>query len=300
MVHYAALYRVTVHPLYQPNSLRRFGNFDEKGAQLAPVLDGYLNAPLIVDAGDRSLAVISSSQVGDEVETLFRHGQSGETADIYNRKRTTKRAHQQFDDWHDITVGSLLQLPRNGTEGWWAEHRQGIRGAKSLAYHEMSMTFRYDHDPFKLVAAPAVSVAVLEKAVAEGHITQVKLTRIERPSDIRERITDDWVRSEDNSKIESFIKPGKGAYLLNNLILKHLSGNKTAREEILEFGNVSYDRAQVEVELASGATRTFNIENLAGGHPFTVVLDKLEFNNAQEPTPESIFAELRRAIEEFV
>ncbi len=300
MTHRAALYRVYVHELYQPSNLRRLGNFDGKGTQLSSVLNGYLTAPLSTREGDRSLEAVSSVVVGDEIETIFRQGQSGEAADIFDRQHSKKLLHQNPQDWHEVTVGSLLQLPRNSTEGWWAAHVQGIRSAKALAFEAMSTKFRSEHDPFKLVVAPAISTAVLTKAIEDGHITQIKLTRIERPTDIRERITSDWVRSEDRSLVELLIRPGKGTYLLNNLILKHLKGNEAATEQILEFGNINYDRAQVEVELDSGATRTFNIENLAAGHPFTVVLDQLVFNNAGEPTPESIFGELRRAIEEFV
>ncbi|HTZ64316.1 MAG TPA: hypothetical protein VMB51_09450 [Solirubrobacteraceae bacterium] len=290
-----------MHALYQPKTLRRFGNFDGKGANLASVLDGYLSEPpLVVLDGDRSVSVQNSTLVGDEIETTFTHGQKGIAANVFDGSRTTKLFHQSFPDWHEITLGSLLQLPRNDAEGWWAVHVQGNRSPKGLTYGEMSLKFRADHDPYVLLVGAAVSTAVLKKAVEENHITQVKLTRIERPKDIRERITNKWTRSEERSIVEVLIKPTRGAYLLSNLILQHLKGNTAARQQILELGGVDYDRAQVEVELASGATRTFNIENLAAGHPFTVRLENLEFDANDEPIPTSMFAELRRAIEEFV
>jgi hypothetical protein len=66
----------------------------------------------------------------------------------------------------------------------------------------------------------------------------------------------------------------------------------------VEFNGLEFDTAKVEVALTDGTTRTFNIETPDAGHAFTVEMDKLDFEDG-EPTDKSIFAELRRAIDEM-
>jgi hypothetical protein len=298
MSHRAAMYRVSVHPLYKRKELKRFGNLDGNGAKLASILHGYLEAGFSIDEGDRSVEAVKSRLTGDEVEVVFKHGRSGEAADIYDRERK-KLLHQSPEDWHDVTTGALFAVPRNETEGWLAVHVQGNRSPKQLVYNDLSLKFRHDHDPLKLVVSPAVSVAVLKAAVEADRITQVKLTAIDRPTDIAGRLSKKWVRSNGRGRTEVTFRGGRGEYLLNNLILQYLNGNRTVQGKILEFSGAQFDNAQVEVELDTGQTRTFNIENPEAGHAFTVELENLTFNGQGEPTSNTLFAELRRAIEEM-
>ena len=101
MAHRAALYSVSVHPLYKPKELRRFGNFDKKGTSLAARLDQYLDPAFGVQDGDRSVEIVSSNLAKDDLEPVVKHGQTGVAADIFDSKRK-KRLHQNPEDSHEI------------------------------------------------------------------------------------------------------------------------------------------------------------------------------------------------------
>lgn len=188
MAHRASLYSVSVHPLYKPKELRRFGNFDKAGTALAACLEGYLNLKPAFSAqdGDRSVEIVSSNLAKDDLELVVKHGQTGVAADIFDSKRK-KRLHQNPEDSHEINSGVLFQLPRNATIGWLAVHVNGNRSPKQLVYSELADKFRADYDPLKLLVSPAVSTAALLAAVESGRINTVKLTRLDRPTDIRKR-----------------------------------------------------------------------------------------------------------------
>lgn len=85
---------------------------------------------------------------------------------------------------------------------------------------------------------------------------------------------------------------------MRDLLARFFGGDKEAFGEIVEFNGLEFDQAKVEVALANGTTRTFNIETPDAGHAFTVDMDQLDFEDG-EPTDESVFAELRRAIDEM-
>jgi hypothetical protein len=300
MTHRAAIYSVYVHPLYRPNELRRLGNFDKQGTSLAACLEGYFNTGFRVEDGDRAAEVTSSSLVSDEIELMVRHGLSGVAADIIDQKGK-KRLRQRPEDTQEIACGGLLQLPRQATTGWWAVHVHGNRSPKRMLYEEIAQRFQADYNslrpPLKLVVSPVVSGAALREAVEQGQINTVKLTRWDRPKDVRKRITDKWVRKDQAAYVEVGIRAGKGEHVLSDKVRRYLKGEHSLFGQIVEFNGATFDSAKVEVTLENGTTRTFNIENPESGHAFTVELENLTFRNG-DPTRASLFRELHRAIEE--
>jgi hypothetical protein len=297
MKHRAALYSVRVHPLHKPKESRRFGDFDGNGAFLATVLDQYLSSGFSVGGADKIAQCVSSNVVGDDLEMKIKHGLSGMTSDIVDRSGN-QRIHREVDDVEEISCGALFRLPRSETTGWWAVHVQGNRSAKQLVYEGLSERFRADYDALKLLVSPAVSGAALEAAVDQGQINTVKLTRLDKPTDIRQRITDKWVRSDQNARVEIGIRAGKGEHVLSDLINRYLKGENELFGQIVEFNGAEFDTAKVEVALEDGTTRTFNIENPEAGHALTVDMDDLDFVNG-EPTETSVLAGLRQAIDEM-
>jgi hypothetical protein len=189
MSHKAGIYSVRVHPLYKPTELRPLGDFDEQGTSLGTCLNGYFNDDFEVDEDVKTAQCVKSDLVGDEVELIVTHGQSGVAADIRDTTGTV-RLHQEPEDTQEIRCGSLLRLPGRDTIGWWAVHVNNNRSAKSLLYEELAERFRNDFDKLKLLVSPCVSGAALQQAVDEGQIETVKLARLDRPTDRRERITD--------------------------------------------------------------------------------------------------------------
>jgi hypothetical protein len=297
MAHRAAIYSVCVHPLHKPKELRPLGDFDEQGTSLAPRLNEYFNSNFEVEDSPKTAQCVSSSLAGDEVELIVTHGQSGVAADIVDTAGTV-RLHQEPEDTQEIRCGSLLRIPGRETTGWWAVHVNNGRSAKSLLYAELAERFRSDFDELKLLVSPCVPGAALEQAVNEGQIERVNLIRLDRPTDRRERITDKWVRSNQSARVEVGIRAGRGEHVVRDLLARFLGGDKEAFGEIVEFNGLEFDQAKVEVALTNGTTRTFNIETPDAGHAFTVEMDQLDFEDG-EPTDGSVFAELRRAIDEM-
>ncbi len=71
--------------------------------------------------------------------------------------------------------------------------------------------------------------------------------------------------------------------------------DSSARAEILEFGDIPFEQAKVEVEI-EGRIRTFNIETPQTGHPMTIELDELDFDSEGEPTEDSVIKGLRDSL----
>lgn len=69
--------------------------------------------------------------------------------------------------------------------------------------------------------------------------------------------------------------------------------------DLVQFEGMTFDEAKVEVVLADGSRRTYNVEKLTTGHAFTRYIDEfLEFGDDGDPTRDSLIAALRRALAE--
>jgi hypothetical protein len=295
MAHRAAIYSVCVHPMRKPRELLRFNDFDGKGHSLADKLDGYFKAGLVGLGDSKSATCTSSSVVGDEVQMMATHGQWGVDANIRD-KEGAMRLHQETDDSQEIRCGSLLRLKGSATTGWWAAHVNNGRSVKGLLHAPVIEAFRTEFPDLNLKITPCVSGAALTKAVDDGNIEAVKLVRLDKPKDRRDRITDQWVRKTQSARVEVGIRAGRGEHIKADDIKRFLHGDKKAFGDIVEFNGLDFDHAKVEVELPNGTTRTFNIETPDSGHAFTIDMDEL---TTGAPTDASIFAELGRAIDEM-
>src|SRR6202035_864280 len=110
---------------------------------------------------------------------------------------------------------------------------------------DLSQRFRSDYDDLKLLVSPAVSGSVLEAAVDDGQINTVKLTRLEKPKDVRQRITQKWVRTDQRAYVEVGIRAGEGEHVLSSLVNRYLKGDHKLFGQIVEFGGITFDKAKV-------------------------------------------------------
>ena len=74
-------------------------------------------------------------------------------------------------------------------------------------------------------------------------------------------------------------------------------GNTEAFGKVLEFENLKFDMAKVEVELDNGSSRTFELLGPPGGHPFAADIAPSETQGI--PDDASLFEELGRVITEM-
>jgi hypothetical protein len=298
MNHRATMYTVGVHKQYKPKDLLPFNDFDGKGASLADCLNGYLSDGFMEEGDERAVRCTQSNVIGDEIQALLTHGQSGMVA-VIRGPQGHERLRQAVDDTHEVSCGLVLRLPGDETTGWWASHVIGTRSAKSLLKHGLVRRFMNDYPKLRLVVRPCVSGAALTAAVDSGEVESVKLVRLERPGDRRDRLTTQWVRRDQTAHIEVGIRAGRDQNVLNGLLRRFFGGERNLFGQIVEFNGVEFDQAKISVSLPNGSTRTFNIEHPDSGHAFSVDLEDLDLRDGA-PTPDSLFAAMGTAIDEMV
>jgi hypothetical protein len=139
---------------------------------------------------------------------------------------------------------------------------------------------------------PAVDAEAFKKAVGDGHITRVDLAAHGPSSDIKDG--DKWVTEETGIKLDLAIRADKG-YLRPNLVKKALDGDNQAFGKIIEFGEIEFDKAKIQVELENGDNRQFDVSDLKRGHAMSEVINPDQENDGRAK-PESVFSELAKVL----
>jgi hypothetical protein len=296
----ATFYTVRVKRKWQKGGYCRLGEFDGQGHSLADFIHQHLKSNFVVISPDKEKLVtclksaLTKGHEADEIVASMEHARTGEVAEIRD-KAGAPRYHQKFDDTHRIKCMCLFVLPRGQAIGWLAAHVNSGRNAKGLMATALEAKFAEQFPKYMLEFTPFVEQAAFIQALEAGHMDKVKLTRLERPTDRAIAALDRWVYKGNTAKIEVSITPHEqGARLIAGGVQKFMKGNRSGYDKLLEFQGVKFDEAKVEVELANGQKRTFNIERPESGHAFSVdlALDALSADKAVEKA-------LRDALAEF-
>jgi hypothetical protein len=294
MAHRVALYTVRVKERYQ--DYRLLGDIDQAGTYLLEALDSYLNGFDIQSAdGERVLRCVEYEVDNSDLLATMQHGQSGVAADIVDQQGH-QRLRQVWTDTQLLRCGCLFRIPQAQDIGWLAAHVNNNRGIKGLLEVGLYDRFRNQFDDLILEIRPFVRASALVEAIDAGLLKKVKLIRYEKPNDRADAATDKWVQSGDFGKLELDISmKSRGKKLKADLIRRFLHGEASAIDDIVEFAGMTFEQAKVEVEI-EGTVRTFNIESPTSGHPMTVDLDDLQFDDDGEPSAESVYGALRDAL----
>jgi hypothetical protein len=295
--HSAALYTVRVKEAYHDH--RPLGDIDNAGTQLIDVLSDYLPPfESQTDDGSRVVRCLDASTEGDELLITMLHGQSGVVADIMGADRRM-RLRQIASDTQLLRSVGIFRLPPTRDLGWLALQVNNGRGIKGLLEVGLYKLFRNDFPELILEIRPFVSGSALREAVDAGKVSKVRLIRYEKPQDRAVAATNNWVRAGELGKIELSVSAPERGRMLKSALLKRFLTNDEARDaahaNIVQFGGILFETAKVEVDVG-GRTRTFNLESPTSGHPMTLDLEDLDFDNEGEPTEESLIAGLRDAL----
>jgi hypothetical protein len=272
------------------------GDIDDQGTSLLAVLQNYFNGfKSISEDNTKVVRSVQCDIVGDDIQLLTQHGQNGVTADIVSPGGDLL-LRQTPDDTQLLRCGCLFRLPPAQNTGWLAVHVNNRRSIKGLLQKGIADLFRQDFPDLMLDITPFVEASILQEAVSHDRIDKIKLVKYERPNDRAAAATDRWIPADVIGRLELDITPkGKGNRLLSGLLQRFLNGDTTAFGEIVEFQDITFEQAKVEVQLADNRKRTFNIEKPEAGHTFTEDLEDLTIENG-EPTPASLFEGLRAAL----
>jgi hypothetical protein len=295
MGHRAAVYTVRVkRARKRTDKYRPLGNIDEAGTYIGEVLEGLLTDGFSVSNADESKMVGCdfAELDGQDLKAAMLHGESGFVSDLFDQHGKLK-AHQVAPDTQQVRCGVLFRLPPDQDRGWLAVHANNRRSAKGLMQAQLNADLKEHFPDLTLEITPYVDEAALKKAV-EDHLSKVRLVRHEPPDDHAVAMTDKWVASDAEARLELAIStPERGRKLLSGLVSQFLKNQKAADfESIVTFEGIQFDEAKVEVELPNGDQRTFNISAPENGHAFTEELGQLDYDDDGDPTPDSVFSAL--------
>jgi hypothetical protein len=291
--HTAAVYRVRVRGVGRGNtdSFFPFGDFDGHGTNLAATLLGYMNGMEVEnETSDKVIRCLRATYVGDEIQAVLQHGESGIAADIIDAAGD-QRIRQNVEDTQLVKCGALFNLPRTQTTGWLAIHVNHGRGVKGLFGNRLVANLREGFTDRLMLIEPCVNSSALREAISQNRLDKVKLVASVRPDDIANPSLREWVPGGTAGKLELDIS---GHHIVTTKIRRFLDGESELFGEIVTFEGMTFDQAKVEVEI-DGSRRTYNIQKPESGHPMTVELQSLQFQNG-DPTDASLFAALRTVL----
>lgn len=309
MTQRAFLYTVTVKRKWH-QEYRRLGDVDEHGTRLIDLLDGYItNLSLESEDGTKTATAVAvqwAQGEGDEEEELYaslRHGERDVAAEIIDEQGVEQYKQRRTDEAR-LHCGALFVLPVDQDRGWLALHTNNGRGVKGLLGPELVRRFAQDFDDLMLELKPYVDLAALRQAVEDGHVEDVRLTKIVKPGDQADAATNRWVPQGEIGKIEVKVQPrGRGKFLRSVPVQRLINGTSqekaTAAQEIVQFEGVAFDEARVTVALPNGNARTFYVQRDGpAGHPWAIDIDHwLDYDNDDNPTDASLRDALRNALD---
>jgi hypothetical protein len=299
MTHRGALYMVQVRPKWHTQDFRPLGDIDQAGTSLIDWLDTSFSDFEWTRADGERQAVCTAREFVDDDELFlsFEYGETGLVAEI--RRAGKLRYRQSVDDTQFVRCAALFQLRDEETLGWLAVHINGGRGIKGPLGDVIIPKFRTRFDDLLLLITPFVSASAFYQAVTQSRIEQLRLIRYEKPNDRSFDDTQKWVRKNTIGRVVLEVSAPRGQSRLKpDLVRRFLGGNEDLIHEIVQFDGLEFDEADVTVTLPNGARRTFNIQQTDSGHPLTVDLEDLEFDEDDRPTQDSLVTALRTALED--
>jgi hypothetical protein len=295
MGHRALIYSVRVHPKWKPDDLLELGDLEEGGIYLGDVLRDIFSNDFLASRDNKIVVGESAKLDGTDLKLSFRSGDGGYGADIEDENHNLL-LRQLPDHTQLLPCGSLFRLPKNQKYGWWVVHENNGRSVKGVIEAELQARFRARHPDLKLEINPWVRSDVLTEALAEDRLKSVRLFKYGSASDFKD--ADQWMREQASPQIELRISARERAMkLVPGLAKSAAEGNKEAFGRVIEFENLKFDMAKVEVELDNGSSRTFELLGPPGGHPFAADIEPSETQGI--PDDASLFDELGRVITEM-
>lgn len=295
MSHRALIYSVRVRPKWKPNDHVEFGDLEGDGVYLGDVLHDIFRHDFLASRDNKVIIGESAKLVGVDLQTSFRSGDGGYGADIEDENHNLI-LHQLPTHTQLLPCGALFRLPKNQIYGWWAVHENNGRSIKGLIEGELQRRFRTRCPDLMLEINPWVPSNVLVEALAQDRLQTVRLFKYGAASDFKD--ADQWMREEASPQIELRITAREHAEkLVPGFAKAAAEGDSAAFGKVIEFENLKFDMAKVEVELDNGSSRTFELLGPPGGHPFAADIAPTETQGI--PDDASLFAELGKVITEM-
>jgi hypothetical protein len=291
----AALYTVSVRG--GQGEAPSLGSIDGAGTSLAAVLVASLG-DLAATSGDGAemLRALSAELDGEQVFVILEHGRSGTAADIVDSAGAV-RLRLRPGDVPLVRCGCLFDLPPAATSGRLAVQVNDGHGTKELFVGELSRRFRAQFPELTLQIERLAEGDVLRDAVERDGIEKVTLARIDEPGTGRPDATGKWVGAADAARVELSVSVGgQKARLVPDLVHRYLTGEEAAFAEIVQFGGLQFDEAQVEVTLPDATRRLVDIAHPDTARPVTRALPDLDVDADGEPTGPSLLAGLRAVL----
>lgn len=315
--HRATVYEVRVRRRGDPgdDSYQRLGDFTGTGKSLVSAVEEIAkDLAVATQEGTTRITCTGCETEDDEVFLWFRHGQSGQAADILDADDVV-RFHQGPEHTHSVNRACLFVLPRDQTRGWLAAHVVAGRSVKGLLDHGLEEGFREHFRDFVIEISPWMTKLALQTAAEQDRIDSVELIKLVQPTDIADAAVDMWTKSGRPAKVVvdilglNEVEGRRGPRQLRDRIspepvrryfaARDQEQRERQLEEILVFRGLRFDEAQFEVRMPNATTRTFRLSRPSGGHPVSEDLAGLRFENG-EPLPASLRQALKRALQDVL
>jgi len=303
MSHRAALYTVRVRERYAArDDYRLLGNIDGRGTSVLTALAQYLtDFTSTNDSGSMTLRSEAPVIDADELLLSLSHGESGLATNIVN-PRGDLQYQRTPPDTELMRCYGLFTLPLAERQGWLALHVNHGRGVKSLLEQGLIARWREGLPDLVLHLTPFVNTAVVEEAINQNRIGNVRLIKYTKPNDPAVAATTPWVRAGQDVRIEVKMSPRtRGQRFLGRPIRRYLEAEEAHEKEaifreIVEFEGLDFDEVKVEIVFSDNTRRSYNLEKPSSGHPMTLELEELDEGDDGAPTEESVLNALRAAL----
>jgi hypothetical protein len=210
------------------------GNFNEAGADLLNVFDGFLLDLKLhgwldpeVNAAARVDEVFEPDEANrDIIGAMIKSGEMGVASEIVTtapnelRERVAFRRQREHAELVPVLV--LAKLPGTRTKGFLITHSPNGRGVKTRLWDELRTWFGKRFPDFKIELDPVFPSRFYQKVIEEERLKQVTLIRQLKPSDMADEDRR-WFDERNLGTVRIVIAPrGRLPYLRKNDVIKVL------------------------------------------------------------------------------
>lgn len=295
MSHRMALYRVQVRPKRNRDEWRLFGDYDKAGTWLGDIVTkalttfaGRSSDGKVAARFEASLSNLKNGQVGAALVS----GRSGITSVI---ERQDDPPFQRMNDHVEAMRSAVVfDLPRGQNVGQLAVHVPDGRSCKGI----LDSVLRATMAPlgYMIELSPIVPANALQEAVDRGALERVTLIKHDPVHDDKFAAAAQW-GSDNVGKVELSIPSRRNGLLRSDPVRKFLKQRTDeSKRQIIEFGGLVFDEANVTVSMPDGSHRTFFLEPREGGHAMTMAIE-VDETDQMGATAEVLTRELVAALE---
>ncbi len=233
---------------------------------LLNLLDAYLQARQSAPSHDSTarklLQVERHSRSGRTISGIVKTGEYGHEGALYDVNRNNISYTRRTNEAEMLPFYFLAAIPNDADEGVVILQRTGQMGVRKAFLDDFAGDFRQSSPGFAVEINPLLPRDLLDRYLADGRVTKLRLTRFSVPRDIADAYAAGG-HVEEGAYTELVIAAKRNHWIpVIDRVREVVRGQRNVHDLVeLHEMDYSYDVAKVEIDVGSGRRRTIDLSN---------------------------------------